>query len=228
MPLKVSEIKNFSPEQAMPEKIKKEAEPFFKGEENEAENLLSDALDWFAMQKKEAKVEKKKIVWEKRVPEEFFPPCIKLILGGLRDGRKRSLFTLINFLRMMNWSWDEIEQKLMEWNEKNTPRLPNTIILGQLRWNKMQSKQINPANCGTDTFYKGIGICKPDEICKFIKNPMTYVFKKMSQVRRKNEATDGRKNTKKDAGGQFKCYSCGKQFKTMKSLMMHKNKEHVS
>ncbi len=212
LPINESQLKNFSTELARPEKVKTGAE-FFKSKENEAETLLIEALDWNALQEKELpKKEKKRINWEKRVPEEFFPPCMKLILAGLPDGRKRSIFTITNFLRMMNWSWPEIEEKVMECNKKNTQELPRNIVLGQLRWN--QSNQMNPANCDTELFYKGIGICKPDETCKgrkMIKNPINYPFRKM--------------RVKKRYRG-FSCGICNKEFKNMRSLNAHKSRTH--
>ena len=207
MPISKGQLKAFSPEVAKPEMVKI-GEGFFKGEENEAENLLIEALDWNAMQEKVSKEKPKRMInWEKRVPEEFFPPCMKLILSGLSDGRKRSIFTLTNFLRMMNWSWTEIEEKVMEWNKKNKQELPRNIVLGQLRWN--QSNQMNPANCDADLFYRSIGICRPDEICKaggkLIKNPINYPFRKM-RVRKRG----------------FSCGICNKEFKSMRSLNAHK------
>jgi DNA primase catalytic subunit len=215
LPIKESQLKDFSPETAKPEKVRT-GENFFRSRENEAENLLIEALDWNAMQEKEVpKKEKKAINWEQRVPEEFFPPCIKLILAGLPDGRKRSVFTLTNFLRMMNWPWHEIENKVMEWNSKNKQELPRNIILGQLRWN--QANQMNPANCDSDMFYKGIGICKPDETCRSgtdkitITNPINYPFRRMK--------------TKKIFRG-FSCNICNEEFKTMRSLRAHKTRVH--
>jgi len=215
LPIKESQLKNFSPEIAKPEKVRI-GEAFFKAEANEAESLLIEALDWNAMQEKEApKKEKKMINWEGKIPEEFFPPCMKLILAGLSDGKKRSIFTLANFLRMMNWQWQEIEEKVMEWNKKNKQELPRNIVLGQLRWN--QTNQLNPANCDADLFYRGIGICKPDKICKRgtdkinIKNPINYPFRKM--------------RTRKLFRG-FSCGICGKEFKTMRSLQAHKKRMH--
>jgi len=211
LPIKENQLKDFSPEIAKPEKVKI-GEDFFKGEENEAENILIEALDWNAMQEKEiTKKPKRMINWEMKVPEEFFPPCMKLILSGLSDGRKRSIFTLTNFLRMMNWQWPEIEERVMEWNKKNKQELQRNIVLGQLRWN--QANQMNPANCDSDLFYKGIGICKPDEICKkgtnniAIKNPINYPFRKMKVKRRFRG---------------FSCGICNKEFKSIKSLNAHK------
>jgi len=148
----------------------------------------------------------------------MFPPCMKLILGGLEDGRKRSVFTIANFLRLMNWPWYEIEEKVIEWNEKSKQPLPRNIILGQLRWNQQNS--MNPANCDVDTFYKSIGVCQPDSVCKnntnkiTIKNPINYPFR----VMKKGKKFPGR--------AVYKCSVCNKGFRSMKSLNIHKARMH--
>lgn len=218
----IKDLKIFSVEDAKPQSIMKNTQKydieFFSGEENEALALLTDALDWHAMQKKEEKkIEKKPINWEHKVPEALFPPCIKIILSGMKDGRKRSLFTLAHFLRMMNWPWKEVEEKILEWNAKNETPLPRNIILMQLRY--AQQNQLNPANCTNDEFYKSIGICRPDTICKKgsdtikIKNPIAYPFRKMGEENRFKSR-------------QYYCGICEKPFKSRKSLAIHKGRTH--
>ncbi len=217
LPINAKQLGNFSLESADIKNIETNTD-FFKGEDNEAESLLIDAVDWQALQEKEPeKKEKKRFLdYEKRIPEELFPPCIKTILAGLADGRKRSLFTLINFLRMCNWAWAEIEQKVFEWNEKNKPPLPRTIVVAQLRW--AQANARNPWNCPPDgQMYVDIGICRPDEICKAgtgniaIKSPIVYPFKRMKQ--------------RKVYRG-YSCMHCEREFKNMRSLAMHKSRSH--
>jgi hypothetical protein len=217
LPIKLSQLKGFSTDAAKPENMKISAD-FFAGEENEAESLLLDAIDWYAARKKiieKKKTPLKRTVFDKKVPEEYFPPCMKLILAGLRDGKKRSTFTLINFLRTMNWSWEEIENQLNEWNAKNSPPLMRSTILSQLRWNQSQRRAINPANCYNDVFYMSIGICRPDETCKRIKNPVSYPFRKMPKQYDKKKKVRG-----------FSCDLCNKEFKTMRSLQYHKGRSH--
>jgi len=43
------------------------------------------------------------------INEDLFPPCIKNILNNkeIEDGRKRSLFILINFFTNIGWDWDK-------------------------------------------------------------------------------------------------------------------------
>lgn len=184
--------------------------------ENEASALMKDALNWAA--KKEPKAKKAETPREveypsDRIPESSFPPCMKNILNGLEDGKKRSAFTLINFLRSMNWNWEEIEARIMEWNSKNAKPLPNNFILGQINWNRHQQKR-PPANCSNELYYRSIGICVPDETCSRIKNPASYPFKKMNLF------------TKKKVPGQITCRICRKSFSSERSLKMHQSRSH--
>ena len=115
LPIRFEDLKDFKKEMARPENLKTDIE-FLVNKEGEATELLLQALDWKAKQPKEAikpvRLRKKS---DKPIPEEYFPPCIKIILNGLSDGRKRSLFTLLSFLRTMNWKPEEIEKRIREW-----------------------------------------------------------------------------------------------------------------
>lgn len=191
-PLKKEEIDSFGMEDAKPQKIE-EGRKFLKdAEKNAAEKLLEDAVGWMSKRKdkgkskKEKNKSKKKIKPKKPVPEERFPPCIERILEGLPDGRKRSVFILITFLRAMKWDWNKIEEKLEEWNERNEPPLPDNYINTQLKWFKRQDRELISPSCDNDLYYKSFGVCDPDKICKQgsdeiqIKNPVVYPFKKKS------------------------------------------------
>ncbi len=207
LPIRQSHIEDFDPREAIMENVKV-TESFFKFGDN-ATDFIVDALDWVRKNKKEEKVvvkrTPKKISYARRIGEEFFPPCIKNILAGLKDGRKRSLFTLITFLRSCNWEWDEIEKKLEEWNKKNAKSLSSREIHTQIRWHMNQGK-LNPPNCSNDLFYGSIGIC-PKEGCEGIKNPMSYVYKKLKQ-------SGALRRT-------YKCKICGKEFKSKRALSLH-------
>lgn len=207
---------DFDPRNAQIDKVNVKY-PFFEPKKEEATELLIDALDWLAKKEKiERKEEKKKkiVISTRKIPETLFPPCIKTILSGLEDGKKRSTFTLINFLRNMNWSWEEIEKRLEEWNEKNKPPLSKTFLRSQLNWNKRQ-KQLLPANCGSDLFYGSIGVCKPDKICERIKNPVNYPFKIIPKKRRKDKESK-----------RYICRKCNKAFKSLKGLKLHQIRYH--
>lgn len=223
-PISLGQLKSFDPAIADPKYVIAHSniyEPFFKGEENEAQDLVSAALDWHASIRKETPQKKGKIEfrWEKRVSEEHFPPCIKNILSGLQDGRKRSIFTLVNFLRMMNWEWQDIESKIFEWNEKNRPPLPRSIILGQLRWSQRNAR--TTANCPPDgDMYYGdtVNVCRPDKICMkgtnkiMIKNPIVYPFRLLRPKKRTYRG--------------YSCGVCNEEFKSMRALAVHKSRTH--
>jgi len=110
--------------------------------------------------------------------EKNYPPCIKKILLGISDGKKRALFALINFFRLIGTEKDELEKLLYSWNEKNNPKLHTGYIKSQISY-AIKRKPIMPPNCME--FYQGIGVCFPDELCKLIKNPVNYVVKKNFQ-----------------------------------------------
>jgi hypothetical protein len=192
LPLNPKKIDRFKKEDASPEKAKvKEKFLIPKTSLHDAEALIVEALDWASKYMKEVKVAlpPKRIVKIREIPEIFFPPCIKKILKGLPDGRKRSVFILVNFLRNMGWDMRKIEEKVFEWNEKNAPPLRKNYLRSQLRWHFRQDANLLPPNCDHPIFYKDIGICSPDETCKKdgieIKNPINYPFKKLKLRKRK-------------------------------------------
>ena len=181
VPIKIGDLKNFKIEDAKPENVKTDVE-FLSNKEGEATELLLQALDWKSRQPKEV-IKSVRIGQKSKTPvaEEFFPPCIKLILNGLSDGKKRSLFSLIAFLRNMNWSQEDVEKKIREWNMKNSIPLPERFIKTQLKWHFRQNRNLMAANCTSELFYDNIGVCKPDRTCnlKGIKNPVNYPFRLM-------------------------------------------------
>ena len=183
LPIEIAEIKSFEKEQAQIEKAKVRkkflVEPKYEGD---AEGLVIEALDWYSRHaKKEVKIATTVRTRRKRgkkIPEEYFPPCIKKILSGLSDGRKRSIFVLVTFLRNMGWSLEEIEERLNEWNKANKPPLRDSYLRTQLRWHFRQERNLLPPNCDNPIFYKDMNVCQPDKIClSGIKNPINYAFK---------------------------------------------------
>jgi hypothetical protein len=164
LPIGPHDIQKFEPEMAGHEKVLSERHPdIMLSEKEEAVSLLLEAIDWNAGNKKDlphGTVKKARAKFDGKVGEEFFPPCIKAILEGMSDGRKRSIFTLANFLRTMNWQWSEIEEKIYQWNEKNKPPLPRTVVSGHLK--SIERSPKTPANCVSGMYYTDIGICRPD------------------------------------------------------------------
>jgi DNA primase catalytic subunit len=165
-PLKV-EVKNFSPD----------------SREEEAKEFVVQALDWmkhsgFDKQETknlEGKYSEYKSIKLKTIREEDFPPCMKNILKGMGDGKKRGLFALINFFRSIGMEKEDMEKRILEWNEKNEVSLKKGYVNAQLIW-AYRRKPLMPPNC--KEFYQGIGVCKPDNLCAKIKNPVNYIIRK--------------------------------------------------
>ena len=94
------------------------------------------------------------------------------------------MFILINFLISLGWGYKEIEDYLREWNKKNTEALRENYLVGQLRYHKTQKKKILPPNCNNDMYYLDVGVCRPDNLCSKIKNPVSYSIRKSVFSRR--------------------------------------------
>ena len=190
LPINVEEIKNFDLSRAKPENVKVKMN-FLRRDcnENEAKNLVIQAFDYHKnLNKDKIEIEKRDKKYEiprVAIKEDYFPPCIKLILNGLnQDGRKRAVFILINFLTHAGWSLADIEKKLLEWNMRNYEPLREGYVKAQLNWFKKQKDKVLPANCNNKMYYVGIGVCKPDNLCKTIKNPVQYTMRKVSLAKR--------------------------------------------
>ena len=143
----------------------------------EAKRLLEEAynhqLDEHSLLSADEEQEKKEYeIPKEAIPEDYFPPCLKAMLAGLKDGRKRALFTIINFLRGAGWSFEQIEETLLAWNERNEEPLRPVTIKGRLRYEKTKKQPLPPHNC--KRYYQDFGVCKPDEFCNRIKNPLQY------------------------------------------------------
>ena len=162
-----------------------------EAEEGEATELLREALDWHKNQhpeEKQWKTSAKKYTDFKPVKlselsEENIPPAIKKILQGMKDGRKRALFILINLFRSVGIEKDELEKRIYAWNERNEIPLKIGYIKSQLSWS-YRNKIILPPNYDKD-YYKGIGIIPTEEEIRY-KNPANYVIKKTLQKTSKN------------------------------------------
>ena len=152
--------------------------------------MFINALDFEFKPKKE--VEKKSrehFVVKNPIQEDFFPPCIKKICLGLEDGKKRALFCMMNFLGMIGWNLKQIEEFIYSWNKKNPEPLREQYIKGQLAHISPGEKL--PPNCLNESYYKGLGICEPNSLCRSIKNPANYTL-----LRWKNSLNETKK--KKD------------------------------
>jgi len=139
-----------------------------------ARQLLLQALDFEVQLEEEREVQKEyqEVQITSPINEDFFPPCIKNILAGIPDGKKRAVFILTNFLGKIGWSKEEISGYLKEWNKKNPEPLREVYIKGQL-YNFKPGEKL-PPNCNNEGYALGMGVCKPDNLCKRIKNPVNY------------------------------------------------------
>ena len=157
----------------------------------EAGILLIEAYDATAKQLEEKKPRSQRDFELPKTPvaSELFPPCINIILGGLEDGRKRAMFILLNFLSNMGWSYDEIEKFMMDWNERNKPPMKEGLLVSHLSNFKRSGPAKLPPNCDKDGYYKSMGVCQPDLLCKRIKNPANYY-----RVKEGNKVKRSRKN----------------------------------
>jgi hypothetical protein len=177
-----NKLSDFQPKDADPFKIKiKNFIPECK--DGEATQLLMQALDW--NQEHSSKEEKKTFEFKPinitDRSEKNFPPCMQKILLGVKDGKKRSVFALINFLRSIGTEKDELEKIIYSWNEKNQPPLQKGYIKSQIDW-ALKRKPILPPNCME--FYKDVGVCNSDPLCKLSKNPVNYITRKNFQLER--------------------------------------------
>jgi hypothetical protein len=196
--LKKEEIDTFLPRDANPLKLRI-LDFMPKNERDEAKDLLMAALNWKKLKDAESdKIDDKKYKpiknFEKidvaNVTEQMFPDSIKKLLKGLNDGKKRGLFVLLTFLRTVNYSPEQIINRIKEWNKLNTPPLREGYIKSQIDWHLKQKKLILPPNYDNESFYRDIGIItkKPDA-----KNPIVELLRRI----RKNESNNNASNSTK-------------------------------
>lgn len=193
IPILPERINNFKLSQAKPENVKTDTKflDYSKVNSADATQLIVQAFDWSSRRPKE-KVEVKKTtdyqIPKMAIKEDLFPPCVLSILKGLKeDGRKRSVFILINFLKQMGWSLEDIEKLLLEWNQRNYQPLQEGYIRSQINWHKRQNQNILPPNCDNPSYYKSLALCNnKDPLCNKIRNPVNYVNRKL-RILKQNE-----------------------------------------
>lgn len=181
IPLKLKEVGTFSTSMAKPESVVV-SQTFLdatKAEAGEAKSLFTQAFDHSPVLTEQPKEGMRTYADpEDKINEMYFPPCMQNILLGLEDGRKRAVFILLNFLTKCGWKYDDIRELLLSWNTKNKEPLREQNIVGPSRYHQEHKKKILPPNCST-TYYKDIGVCKPDNLCAKIKNPVNYTRRKL-------------------------------------------------
>jgi len=191
VPINPDKVLDFNKVVAIPENVKVSKFKFLDESnviKGEAKKLIVSSFDYG--EKKEEIIVKGGRKYEElksALPEDFFPPCIKNILKGLEDGKKRSLFILVNFLTSVGWGYDKIEELLKKWNKKNKEPLREVYLVGQMRYHKTQKKKILPPNCQNKMYYQDLQICKPDTLCGKIKNPVNYSRRKTFYLNKKGK-----------------------------------------
>lgn len=187
----LEDISKFDREMAKPENINVLKAKFLDGgEKGEAKKLIVQAFDFNPAKEETEAVQKREFEAQgTSIPVELFPPCMHNIFRGMEDGKKRSLFILVNFLTTVGWGYDEIEKFLHEWNKKNPEPLREQLIVGHLRYHKQMKKRVLPPNCANTMYYVDMRICTPDNFCPRIKNPANYsILKAKSIMREKAQA----------------------------------------
>ncbi|MBS3106952.1 hypothetical protein J4419_04810 [Candidatus Woesearchaeota archaeon] len=178
VPFNPEKVLQFEKELANPEKLKLTRFTFIdrsKAKAGEASRILQEAMK-FAESKVEAREEREFQKVEHAIPEAFFPPSIKKMLGPLKDGKKRALFILTNFLVSVGWDYEMIEKRLAEWNKQHPEHLRENIIRSHLSYHKRNKEKILPPNFTSD-YYSAVGITPLPEELKF-KNPVQWAIAK--------------------------------------------------
>jgi len=204
-PISPENISEFEKEDAKIENISFETDFLKDFEEQEAANLAVQAMDFIEERrekKKEKRTDRDFERPEDAIPESYFPPTIKNVLEGLEDGRKRGLFILINFYRCVGYGWDEIEQKMWEWNDRNKEALTESYVKSQLRWHRNRDEDVPPPNYSSNGYYKDMQVYEGDNLEEKVSNPVSYAFRKAN--RRESDEEDDDK---------FVCEMCGKEYK---------------
>lgn len=204
LPIEPDEISQFEKKDAELEKIDFETDFLKDFEEDEATNLAVQALDFIEDRREEKKEKRTDRDFERpddAIPEQHFPPSIKNILQGLEDGRKRGLFILINFYRCVGYSWNEIESKMWEWNDRNKEPLREAYVKSQLRWHRNRDEDVPPPNYDSNGYYKDMQVYEGDNLEEKVSNPVSYAFRKA-----------GNRNQDEDDENDLVCPYCGKEY----------------
>jgi hypothetical protein len=203
IPLKPEQVREFDSASAKPENVGKAVE--FGKARGRADDLLEAAL---LFEKKNAAGEparktaasagRETYYRSGRIDDAAFPPCMRLILEQKKtdDGRKRRMFILQAFLQRAGRSVEEISEAVLVWNSGLENPLPSVYVQGQLKYlAKPRQQPMMPPNCAAEGFYRELGICKPDEFCEGVKNPITAATRHQRVINLKNRPAN-QKGTK--------------------------------
>lgn len=207
LPIKPSRIMGFDKRDAEPGAVEVK-DKFLERDVGDASKLVRSALFWCANEEKEEPEYREFKPVGAAVSPENFPPCIKKILEGLEDGKKRSVFVLTTFLLNLGWGAEEVKKLLLEWNRKNPEPIGENFLLYTLRDQLRRKRVLMCPNCESDNYYQSYGVCIPDRLCKKIKNPAGYSLAKQKEKRGGKKS--GKANAGKAAKGKQKPAKPGK------------------
>lgn len=202
IPLPLTEVRNFDKMSAVPELVEVKNE-FLRREpgKQDARKLLVKAFDWEMQEVMQADTKEKTRNLKKeyeplteKIPAEYFPDCIKQISAGMKDGKKRGMFILTNFLQSVGWNPEEIDDYLREWNKRNPEPLREVLIVGQVRYLKQRKTKALPPNCNNKAYYQDLGIKCPN--CRY-KNPVTAAIVRQKMAGKQNKKQDKPKSRDK-------------------------------
>ena len=211
-PIRKDEISEFRKEDAEMDEIEFEVSFLDEYETGEATNLAVQAMDFIEERRTDREKERKERAEkdyerpEDAIPEKYFPPTVNNILEGLEDGRKRGLFILINFLRAVGYSWEQIESKIWEWNERNEEALRDAYVKTQLDWHKRRDEDVPPPNYDSNGYYKDMQVYEGDHIEEQVPNPVSYAFRQA----KKQDSSGGEEDEEDD--DIMECPYCGKEY----------------
>ncbi len=210
LPIEPDKIQEFEKQDAEMENVEFDTEFLGEYEEGEATNLAVQAMDFLAERESEREKEKRERKErdfdrpDEAIPEEYFPPTIENVLEGLKDGRKRGLFILINFFHCLGYSWEQIETKIWNWNDENHEPLRDSYVKTQLRWHRQRNEEVPPPNYDSNGYYKDMQVYEGDNLEQKVSNPVSYAFRKYNGG--EAEETD-------EEDEKFECPYCGKEYK---------------
>lgn len=197
------DVMDFEKEQATPSKIKETKEFIIKKvKKGEAQRLLVQAFDYKTENDEQINYSKKENkdyeLPDIAIPRDYFPQSIQKGLEGLKDGKKRFLFILINFLKSCGWTQKNVEEIVLEWNKKNSEPLKDNYVTGQLRYSK-NKKSVPPPNYSTG-YYKDLGIPDSETVMRKYKNPVVYAktLYEQNTKKRKKKKTPQTKQVKNE------------------------------
>jgi hypothetical protein len=176
-------VGDFDPKMADPLKIK--IENYLPSVENEeAKQLLINALDWAKRENKSYKKFEGDSIDLKglTITEEMFPEEIKKLLEGMKqDGRKRALSLLLAFFSSLEMPADYIWTQIDKWNKKNYKPLKEGYVRSQIDWYLKNPRM--PQNY-TNPIYKELGILSETH---GLKNPINYTIREALRAKGRSQ-----------------------------------------